>query len=344
MSLLLIDGFDHYATADITKKWTVTNTGASIASSTGRRSTGCLTCQKNGTGYVTKTLAAAGASFVMGVAVKMVDTLPAAAMPILSLLDAGTAQCELRCNTDGTLSVTRGGASLTNGTSTATIALGAFAYIEWMVTIADSIGAGTCKVRINGTDVITVATGQDLKDTVNASANQVRVGAAGNSGNDTVLFDDFYICDTAGSTNNSFLGDVRVDTVLPTGDGNYTAFTPSTGVSHFALVDESTPNTSDYNDGASASDRDSYTFADLPSLSGTVYGLQINAAILKDDAGARSAGVFARSSATDGDGAGVALSTSQLYISTVFETNPNGSVAWTESTVNAAEFGVLVTA
>jgi len=213
------------------------------------------------------------------------------------------------------------------------------------VTIADSIGANTCKVRANGVDIITVAAGQDLKNTANATASQVSLGHHGTSGGATPTYDDLYICDGTGGTNNDFLGDCRVDTLYPTSDGNYSQFTPSTGSSHFALVDETTPNTTDYNDGATVGDRDSYGMGNLAALtSQTVYGVQVNAAIVKDDAGAKSAATFVRSSATDGDGAGVALGTSQAYVSQVFETNPNGSVAWTETTVNAMEAGVKVTA
>ena len=46
---------------------------------------------------------------------------------------------------------------------------------------------------------------------------------------------------------------------LPTSDGNYTQWTPSTGTSHFALVDESPCNgTTDYNSTNTVGNRDSY--------------------------------------------------------------------------------------
>jgi hypothetical protein len=76
----------------------------------------------------------------------------------------------------------------------------------------------------------------------------------------------------------------------------------------------------------------------------TVYGVQVNAAVLKDDAGAKSVATFVRSSSTNGDGASTVLGTSQVYVSQVFETDPNGSIAWTEASVNAMEAGVKVTA
>ena len=102
-------------------------------------------------------------------------------------------------------------------------------------------------------------------------------------------FDDLYVCDSAGSTNNGFLGDCRIDTIYPSGAGNYTQFTPSTG-SNYTCVDETAPNTTDYVDGATVGDRDSYALGNLSALSSqTVYGVQVNAAILKDDAGSKSA-------------------------------------------------------
>ena len=347
MSLLFIDGFDHYATADIGKKWNASAGGGNttISSSNGRRGGGALSAPYNG-GGVQKTIAA-GASFVMGFACTT-GSLPSSSPMALALLrDAGTAQCALLLNLDGTLSVVRStGTALTNGTSGGALSINTYYYIEWKVTIADSISAGSCKVRVNGVDWITVATGQDMKNTANASANQIYLGPWNvGSGPTVVYFDDFYLCDQSGSVNNDFLGDVRIDTLYPTSDGNYSQFTPSTGSSHYVLVDETAPNTTDYNEGIAVGDRDSYGMGNLGALaSQTVHGVQVNAAILKDDAGAKSAGTFVRSSSTNGDGAGVALGTSQVYVSQVFETDPNGSIAWTETTVNAMEAGVKVTA
>mgnify|MGYP000653285074 CR=1 FL=1 len=344
MALLFIDGFDHYATADITKKWTSAGATAVIGSTDGRRGGGAFKASLTGTSttILTKTLTAS-ASWVLGFAIS-VSALPSAATTLAALLDAGSVQCDLRLNTDGTLSITRNGTALTNGTSVTALTTNTWYYIEFKVTIADSISASSCKARINGVDAITVATSQDTKATANASANQVRLGTSNSSGMQFYI-DDFYCCDQSGSVNNDFLGDCRIDTLYPNADGNYSQFTPSTGSTHYDLVDETAPNTTDYNESATNGHRDSYAFQNLSALvASTIHGLQVNVAALKDDAGTRSACAMVRSSSTDSDGATVALSTSQAYISQVWETNPNGSVAWTESSVNAAEFGVKVAA
>jgi hypothetical protein len=346
MALLFVDGFDHYATADIPKKWNGGTSGTpAINTTAGRRGGGAL--RTTGFGHYVIRAFAATASFVMGASFKFSSfSVLGSPQAIFALWDASTAQCDLRANVDGTLSVTRNGTALTGGTSTNILSTNTEYYIEWKVTIADSIGANTCKVRVNGVDWVTVATSQDTKNTSNASATSLRVGQTLSPPSTITLdTDDFYLCDQSGSTNNDFLGDVRVDTLFPTSDGNYTAFTPSTGSTHYTLVNETAPNTTNYNDGAAVNDRDSYGLADLTSLtSQTVYGVQINAAINKDDAGSKSAATFVRSSSTNGDGASAALGTSQLYVSQVFETDPNGSIAWTQTSVNAMEAGVKVTA
>lgn len=345
MTLLFVDGFDHYATGDFTKKWNSVTGAPTVNGATGRRGTRSLRVGSINR-HLTRNFAAIS-SWVIGFAFKF-TTSPTSASPICVLLDSGTVQCDLRVNPDLTISVTRNGNSLTGGTSANAFALDSFYYVEFKVTIADSIAASSCVVRVNGVAWLTVATGQDTKNTANTTANQLRLGI--NSSLSTAAlgsadFDDLYVCDQSGSTNNDFLGDVRVDTLFPNSDGAFSDFTPSTGSTHYVLVDEDEPNTTDYNDGLTVGDRDSYGMGNLAALSSqTVYGVQVNAALNKDDAGAKSAATFVRSGSTNADGALSALGTSQAYVSQVFEEDPDASGAWTETTVNAMEAGVVVTA
>lgn len=338
MSLIFMDGFDHYATADITKKWNATGGSPSVNASAGRRSGGALTLT-SGTPTISKSITAES-SFVIGFAFKT-TALPSADHFLCALLDSGTLQCELRFTSTGQLKVTRNGTAVTDGTSTNTIAVDTFYYIEWKVTIADSIAASSCIVKVNGATWLTVATGQDLKNTANTTANSFRFGGSNVAG--TYTFDDFYLCNQSGSTNNNFLGDCRIDTLYPTSDGNYSQFTPSTGTTHYTLVDETTPNTSDYNESSTLNHIDSYGMGNLPTSPSTIYGVQVCDAALKDDAGARGLSPFIRSSTTDSVGTELALSTGQLYATAIWETDPATSAAWTASGVNAAEVGGKVT-
>jgi hypothetical protein len=341
MALLFMDGFDHYATADITKKWT-SSASMSIASTSGRRGGGCASTNSLGS-YLEKALSASSANIVVGFAFKL-NVFNTGYPAFLTLKESSTSHISLGYNASSKLEIRRGnGGGTLLATSNASLSLSQFNYIEIKVTISDTVG--TTEVRINGvTDSGLTLTGADTRnggtsgviDLVSLGQNST-FGAAG-------AYDDLYVCDTSGSTNNNFLGDCRIDTLFPNADGNYSQFTPSTGTVHYSLVDESTPNTTDYNYSSTSGDRDSYTFPDLTGLvSQTVYGIQINAAALKSDSGSRSLGTMSRLSGTNKDGTGAALSTSLAYLSEIQETDP-ASAAWTEANVNAAEFGVKVTA
>lgn len=355
MSLLFLDGFDHYVTADITKKWTSIFGGTPVIASSGRRSTTALqsaTGTSTAAGSISKSLPSAISTIIVGTALYLAN-LSSQSQHLnnifLMLFDGATGHIGIGVDSVGALVASRGATNISYGTHLGAsagglISTGVWNHVEAKVTIHDS--TGSVEVKLNGVTVLNL-TNIDTRNGGNASVNVIYIGQFNSSGGTHFRFDDFCICDTAGSTNNNFLGDVRIDTLYPSGNGNYSQFLGSDGNStdNYLLVDETTPNTTDYNDGSAVNDRDSYAIGNLSALSSqTVYGVQVNAAILKDDAGSKSAATFVRSSSTNGDGSSVALSTSQTYVSQVFETDPNGSVAWTETTVNAMEAGVKVTA
>ena len=154
-------------------------------------------------------------------------------------------------------------------------------------------------------------------------------------------YDDFVV------TDGTLLGDVRVDAIFPNIDGNYSQFTPSTGTSHYQLVDETTPNTSDYNTStATLNDRDSYGMGNLTSLvSNTIHGVQVVAAAARTaDTGSRGLATFIRSGSTNLDGTSKLQLASQAFTTQISETDPNTSSAWTLSGINAMEVGAVVKA
>jgi hypothetical protein len=345
MSLLFVDGFDHYATADFTKKYTSITGAPVITSAIGRR--GTKGYNTSNTGAIFKSFAAES-SWVIGAAFKVpAPNASFSAGRVFALLDGGTGQCELRFdNVTQELTVTRNGTAVTGGRSSIVLSANQYYYVEWKVTIANSIAADSCVVRVNGIEVINVTAGQDLQNSANSTATILQIGSS--STNSAYHFDDLYVCNQSGSTNNTFLGDCRVDTLYPDADGFYTDGTPSAGSDHYAMVDETPVSTTDFVSLASIGDRDSYSFESLPALAGqVVYGVQALAATDKDDSGLISAATFVRSGvspAVNQDGAGTALSTGYTFLRDIYEENPDTSTAWDRDTVNAAEFGVVVTA
>lgn len=331
MTLLFIDGFDHYsAQADIGKKWSVvTATYPTISSTLGRRGGGALSVLN--TNYYVERSISSTATVIAGFALYRTNS---ATGDVLKFFEGTTNHLTLTIDSNGKLRLYNGtNAGTLLATGATTISTSTWYFIELKATINNS---GSYEVRVNSVSEFSSASA-DTQNGGTATMDKVRfTGSA-------VYLDDIYICNSSGSSNNDFLGDCRIDTLYPSGAGNYTQFTPSAG-SNFSCVDETTPNTTDYVSSATSGNRDSYAFADLAALtSSTVFGVQVNAYAQKSDAGTRSLGTMARLSSTDADGASVALPTSYSYVSQIFETDP-ASAAWTQSNVNAAEFGVKVTA
>lgn len=330
MTLRFMDSFDHYVTADLGKKWTSVHASATVSAGNGRNSTACLRFGNN-QHYAAKTLSAQ-ATWIVGAAFK-VSTLTYEWL-LMQLLDGATLHCDMRLKTDGTLSVTRNGTVL--GTSVAAISANAWYYVELKATISDA--AGVAVVHLNGAEILSLS-GVDTRNSASASANVIRLGGPGAQQFATMDFDDVYMCDAAGSVNNDFLGDVRVEAVLPNGAGNSAQWTPSAGANYECVDDNPGNSDTDYNASSTAGHKDTYALGDLATSGGTVFGVQTNLLARKDDAGARTLRSVVRSGSSESTGATTGLGDTYTYLCDVFETKPGGG-AWAVSDVNAAEAGM----
>lgn len=217
----------------------------------------------------------------------------------------------------------------------------AWYYLEMKVTIHPS--AGSAYVRVNGQQVIAI-TGVNTAALGTAGANCFCIGSPG--GTPAWYIDDLYLCDATGSVNNDFLGDIRVDPIYPSGNGNSSQFAGSDGNStdNYALVDETAQNgDTDYVESGTVGNKDTYAFGDLASASGTVFGLGLYPILKKTDAGSRSVCSIARLGGTEVDSADKVLGSSYAPYPDIRETKPGGG-AWTITDINNAEFGIKVTA
>jgi hypothetical protein len=338
MSLRFIDSFDHYVSADGSEKWTSVGSTFTISAGNGRRGTSSA----RGTGTANtagprKTLDAE-ATWIVGCAFRT-TFFPTLARPIFHLLDTSTIQVDVVCNNDGTLSVRRG-ASTVLGTTTFALSTNVYHFIEFKCTISDA--SGIAVLRVDGDTKLNLSS-VDTKQTSNATVNSIEITPNSNWGS-TVDIDDVYICDNQGSTNNDFLGDCRVDCLLPNADGSNSQFTPSTGSDHYALVDDASPDDdTTYLSHSTSGQKDTWNFANLTALtSPSIKGVQLNLTAKKDDAGSRLLKPVVKSGSTTSSGSSQGLSTDYLQFAQIYETDPDTSAAWTESGVNSAEFGAEV--
>lgn len=340
MTMLFCDSFDHYASAQLTHKWTAIGTGTTIVAATGRRGTQAAKVSSTNH-YLQKTFGTYYSTLVTGFSLNYsAKSAGDQAHGLLALQEGATIHLSVALKADGSVVVVLGGYATGTvlATATGTLALGSTTYIEFKATIHDT--TGSFELRFNGA---TVASASGI-DTRNAGAlgqvNNIKYAYTTYTYAATLYVDDLYINDTAGSANNNFLGDIRIDCVMPNADGTYLDGTPSTGTTHYTLVDEIPPTATDYVSLTTTGHKDSYGFADMPSVgTSSIKAVQVVGSMLKSDAASRGASSVVKSGATTAYGTSRALSTSQTMYTYIHETDPNTSAAWTEANVNAAEFG-----
>jgi hypothetical protein len=335
--LLFADSFDHYNTAQILRKY-AGYFGDTIGAF-GRNATngvqGASTSQFNGivepVPQNPNTLFIGFAFFTSG--------LPNSIRGLCNFTDTGTGQVNIVLRPDGRIETYRGSTLL--ATTAVGIGVSQYNYFEVFATINNTTGA--VQLRLNGTNILNLS-GVNTRNTANNQINGVTInGHAGTTSLGLIgtgaNMDDFYICDTTGSTNNTFLGDVRVQAIFPTGAGNYTQWSPTPAVPNWQNVDENpATDDTDYNASATAVQKDSFAFADITPATGTVYAVAHNLMMRKDDAGVRTVRALARLSGTDGFGANINVGNSYANYQTIFETKPGGG-QYSIADVNNSEFG-----
>lgn len=331
--LRFVDSFDHYSTAQGTRKWSVFNLSFGGIGATGRHGSngariGILT------GGLSKTLDAQQ-TWITGFAFKMSSL---ANFPLASFADSGVPQCSVYVTSAGTIKAyrwTESGVLL--GTSAAVISPAAFYYIEVKAKIHSS--TGTIDVHVNGISVLSLS-GVNTQNSGNATADSVGFGN-GTGGLVDMDYDDLYICDSTGSANNDFLGDIRIDATFPNAEGSTIEWTPSTGTDNSALVSDNPSNDdSNYDSSSTPGQIDFYDFPNITPTSGTVYGVVLQMTVRKDDAGSRTFRGKIFQGSTEYDGSTVGAGDTYGIFSEIHEEDPDTSSPWTISGVNAAQFGL----
>lgn len=346
MSVIWADGFEDHdyaagASAAISTvlagEFDAFGSGNATVSATGRRGGKALVAN-NSAAYFQKSLPAALTEIFVALAYYRTTATVA---NIVELYSAATLQVAMGLNADGSITVYRGATAL--GTSAAgLVPQSAYTQFQLRVVISDTVGVVQVRVNGSGSNAISV-TGADTNNGAAAvSVNGVRFDPA--TGNDR--WDDIVIWDTAGSTANTWLGDVRVDSYFPNANGDSSQFVGSDGNStdNYLLVDGASPNGTDYVQSSTVNDKDLYGFTNLSHTPSSIFGVLVAPSALKDDAGSRSIRMLAKSGGTEVDsGADVNLSTTRTRYLGLFETDPNTSAAWTKAGLDAAQFGVKVT-
>ncbi len=333
MALVLIEGFDHYATDDAEQKgWQI---GAGLLSASGRQKFPPGQAAKivinNGTG---KQLPDSYDELIMGFAFYL------SGMP--GGIDGDTVMCKF--HTALFTSVAQVGVTI--GTNVlfiedATHAQVAFGttelqtdtwyYLEFHATDTSA------EIHLDGVSEIAPTAGDYA-----APWDEVSFSYQVLAGNKSMLVDDVYALDPTTGVNTDFLGPVVVRTLYPRNDATYTDFTqyPATPTDHFSHVNE---RFIDYDDtfvfDGTPGDKDSYK---MP-IYGTdlIFGAQLNLGARAGDAGPNEIEPLIRQSGSDYTGDTSSLGYDYFFYSWLLDQDPTGA-DWTPLTVWSDEFGMEI--
>lgn len=256
---------------------------------------------------------------------------------LLSLRDqANTQQCRIYLGTDGAIEARCDSEIL--GRTLPIIGAGAYQHIE-VYALAGADNDGAIEVRVDEVTKLNL-TGITTVVSENIEFSQMAVGGELHSVNSTpqVDFADFYANDTAddGSGCNTFIGDTKCGVLMVNADTAQADFTLSTGVSGYALLDETPPNDADYIDTASTAAESNFGLENGPANLTEILTVRPFNRAWKDDAGTCT---IAPAMISGGDKSAVddqPITTAPAYYDSNVPVNPDTGVPWTLTNLNSA--------
>jgi hypothetical protein len=354
MSLLFMDGFDYYETADLTHTWDsvfddVNGNPPTLTSGTGRYGSGsqALYLGPNGGAGVTKGFGSQDTWYV-GFAFKYSATVNVGR--ILSFPGpSGIDQVVVSLNA-GILTVGNTNFSVVSATS---ITAGTWNYIEVLVSglvATNTCAAGSIQLRINGIVVCSVPANQhtqgDFDSSGSTATSTLLIGGGSSTSPVDIYIDDLYVCNEVGTINNNFLGDVRIECLTVTGAGSNTQWTPLSGTNYSNIDEVDEDGDTSYNSTNVITQVDTFPVSSLSSTYVTINAVQISITARKDNIGLRSITAALKSGSTTYDHSlsnNFGLGDGYAEFLDTWQVNPNGNVAWTNDSINEMEIGVKLT-
>ncbi len=275
-------------------------------------------------------------TLVLGLALKRIDVGQAIRFQdssgLLENSDYSLTQVYFQITDDGALNVKNGDGTVLASLPAGSIPGNAYTYIELGATFHAT--QGWVGVRINNQLAVDINNVNTIR-TANASAKLVQInGPAAGSGSD---LDDLYIADGNGTDfTGPFWGDHKLYVDLPNGDGTYKEFTPSSGTTHYNLVDEDPFNGTDYVTANGSGVRDSYLY---PAFSAT-NRIDLVALLPYLQASVLNARALVRHGGADGVSEQINPPGTYARRQVYMFRNPANNALWTAEQVNNAELGL----
>jgi len=337
-----MDGFDSYATSnDLFQEYPLMNCALNLGS--GRCGGASLTPQSyaGGLGWVYPTGLTeiwAGMGFA-GIAGQLTD------MPIFSIGSTLGIEAEVTLNGSSAVwSLYNGnqvytGSPQMQGNVTYPVSSNGWHWVDIHYKIG---GSGILEIWVDGTRILNLP-----------SANTTQYGSTvfttvifgGDLESSSVInnIDDVYILDTTGEYNNSRLGTVRIESLVPASDAGPNDGYPSTSGSHYLMVNE--PQWSSSNIirlGNTVGNEELFGMTSLVNTPDTIYAIKVTGVLEKTNPQAVSANAIISSSGVVNNGNSTTLLTSYAHVNNIFESDPNTSNTWTYTSINSLNCGIVI--
>lgn len=215
-------------------------------------------------------------------------------------------------------------------------------YIELKV-IIETGTAGTVVFKVDGNGIFNYSGNIDVYS-ANANVGYIRFHSGCANGYYGYV-DDIIMLDINGSApHNNFLGDMRIHTVTTVGDTADADWLKSTGTDGYAMLDDTIPGDHDsdstyiYSD--TVGDLSLFDFDNLSVLASAYQIVKHQFAARKTTSDARTLRGVIDSNGTVVNDTTRSLTTSYVYYYDILDLDPDGSVPWTESKINALKAGV----
>lgn len=221
--------------------------------------------------------------------------------------------------------------------------LGIYYRVELRIDIGTGASDGFMELKVNG---VTIGSLSSCDTRFPAAAGYIIFGGGGGTdGADGGLAPDTYWDDLTVS-DSGYVNDVRIDSLLTTANGSPMNWTPSTG-NAWACIDDNlnSASMSDYIYSSTPSQKAEFALSDLVGASSAIYGVNVRAFGLNSDAGARTTNAYLNSGGSVSNFPAVSFSTTASWAigkNAPVELNPNGSVAWNDTSINALVLGFNV--
>lgn len=246
----------------------------------------------------------------------------------------------------GVIEVLRGNANtgtLLSRTISGTYQDNRWFYVEIHAEIAN-VG-GNVQVRVN-TEIVLDIVSVDTQALAVSSFDSLVIGFRGLRIIPTIdqAVDDLYFCDTAGSINNSFLGNCRVKTQFASVNSTPLQFTiggTSPAPTNWQSVNNRGLTEAQLVFSGVTGHLDMYELQAIVD-SPTVFGVQVSSAMRQSDATQRFARNVIRASSTQVEGVTHALNQDFTYYRDIWEINPHTGIGFTDAEVNALRAGFKV--